>query len=126
MLIKSLHVSCAYATGLSFLLRAILAFCYPSILEHRWLKIVPHVLDTVLLASAFTMLFMWSLSPLSTPWLLAKILALFLYIAFGLVTLRFGTSTYRRLTGFIGGVTTYLYIVTVAHTKTPLPWMMLG
>lgn len=125
MLAKSLHVAFAYATGLSFLVRGALAFTDSPLLQHRALKTIPHILDTVLLGSALFMLFQWSLSPLTTPWISVKIGAVLVYIAFGFLMLRFGTTPTRKITGLLGGILTYLYIVSVAHSKTPLPWLVL-
>lgn len=121
-LLKTLHVTCAYATGLGFLLRGILSMTGNPLLQHRIVRTLPHLVDTVLLCSAIALLYIWSLTPYSTPWLGAKIIALMLYIAFGFTLLRFGKTAARRGVGFFGGMLTYVYIVWVAHTKNPWPW----
>lgn len=120
-----IHVACAYATGAGFALRGVLALRRNEILAHRVLRTAPHVLDTLLLGSALVMLHRLSLNPLQTPWLLAKIAALLLYIGFGFLMLRFGRSQRRRIVGFTGGLTTYAYIVGVAHAKSALSWLEL-
>ena len=69
------------------------------------------------------MLYLWSLSPLQVPWLLAKIVALLVYIACGFAMLRFGTTPTRRWAGLAGGLLCYAYIISVAHSKSVLPWI---
>ena len=119
-LVKTVHVFCAYATGLGFFIRGLLALWQSPALEHRALKILPHVIDTFLLASGIVMMVTWSLWPTDHVWLLAKIIALLLYIYFGLRMLRWGTTPSRRWSGFVGGLLVYLYIIGVAHSKSLL------
>jgi uncharacterized membrane protein SirB2 len=83
--VKAIHVFCAYTTGLGFLLRGALVLLKSPIVQHRLTKTLPHIIDSGLLVSGLVMVISWSLSPLSQHWLLAKILALFLYIGFGLL-----------------------------------------
>lgn len=60
-------------------------------------------------------------SPLATPWLAAKLVALPLYIVAGVIALR-GASA-RRLPAFIVAVVAFVYIVSVALTKRPLGFL---
>ena len=115
---KTLHVACAYCTGIGFVLRAILAINNSALLRQRWVRVAPHLIDTVLLASGIILVVTWFGFSATQPWLGAKIAALLAYIGFGLLLLRFGTSSRRQWVGLIGGVVTYLYIVGVAHTKS--------
>ena len=125
-LLKTIHVVCAYATGVGFLLRGILALQQSPLLGHRWVKTLPHIVDTALLGSAVAMLYAWSLNPLDAPWVSAKLLALLVYIAFGFAMLRFGSTPAKRWIGLVGGLFTYAYIIGVAHGKTPMPWLHLA
>ena len=119
MLLKTIHVTCAYLTGLSFLARGILALNQHPVLGHRFLKIAPHLIDTVLLLSAIGLLVSWGVSPFQLPWLMAKITALLAFIGFGFMMLRFGSTARRRWLGFTLGLACYVYIVSVAHSKSP-------
>jgi uncharacterized membrane protein SirB2 len=116
--VKLIHVACAYLTGAGFLLRGILALLDHSTLQSRVVKTVPHVIDSILLACALLMLHQWSLSLADNAWLIAKILALLVYIGFGLQMLKWGRTRKTKLFGLIGGLATYLYIIGVAHTKS--------
>ena len=50
--VKGVHIAAAATSLTLFLLRAAWMLASPARLETRWVKIVPHLVDTVLLASA--------------------------------------------------------------------------
>ncbi|NND65972.1 MAG: SirB2 family protein [Halioglobus sp.] len=83
-------------------------------------KRLPHVIDTVLLGSAIGMLVLWQVWPWQMDWLLAKIIALLVYIGLGMVALRFGGSRAQRGIAGALALATAAYIITVAFTKSPL------
>jgi uncharacterized membrane protein SirB2 len=85
----------------------------------RLVRVVPHIVDTVLLASAITMAVLASLSPLQQPWLLAKIVALLGYIVLGAIALRYGRTRKQRATAFAAALAMFTYIVAVALTRSP-------
>ena len=92
-------------------------------LQERWTKILPHVVDTLLLASAIILAVQWRISPLEHSWLLAKIIALLVYILVGAVALRHGQSKKVRVLAWLFGLLTFLYIVSVANTRSVLGWL---
>ena len=49
-------------------------------LQQRWVKIVPHLVDTLLLASAVALAVMSHQYPLANGWLTAKVAGLLIYI----------------------------------------------
>ncbi|MCK5435542.1 MAG: SirB2 family protein, partial [Nitrosomonadaceae bacterium] len=53
--LKIIHVISVIFSYLLFMLRGIWMMQNSSILQRRWVKILPHVIDTVLLASAVTL-----------------------------------------------------------------------
>ena len=93
-------------------------------LNQRWVRLTPQVIDTVLLVSAITLAFQFHFSPMTQPWLLAKIIALLVYIAFGLVALRFGRSRRIRLLAWVSALLIFIYIVSVAITKSAMGWLV--
>ena len=94
-----------------------------ALLQRRWARIVPQLVDTVLLASAIVLAIQLHFSPLEQPWLMAKIIALFVYIGVGLVALRLGRTRRVRLFAWLSGLVIFVYIVSVALTKSPLGWL---
>lgn len=121
---RAVHIGCALVSIAGFALRGYWMATSNPLLQRRLSKVLPHLVDTLLLASAIAMLVMWRLSPLQADWLLAKIMALLVYIGLGMVALRFGRSRPVRITAWLAALGTALYIVSVAYNKSP--WGLLG
>jgi uncharacterized membrane protein SirB2 len=92
----------------------------PSMLARRWVKIVPHVVDTTLLASAVALAAAIRQYPFVSPWITAKVLALVIYILLGTVALKRGRTLGTRVFTWLVAQLVFLYIVSVALTKSPL------
>lgn len=88
--------------------------------QHKLTKILPHIVDSLLLVSAVAMLVSWKLNPLEHAWVLAKILALLVYIALGMVAFRFGKNRKQKTIAWAAALLTAAYIVQTAFTKNPL------
>lgn len=121
-LLKYLHVSCVVLSGAGFVLRGIWMLQGSPMLARRWVRIAPHVLDTVLLASAIALTLMIGQYPLVHGWLTAKVLGLVAYIVLGTVALRRGRSLRIRFVAFCGALAVFAYIVAVAMTKSVVPF----
>jgi uncharacterized membrane protein SirB2 len=118
--LKLLHVGSALLSISGFGLRGYWMLTGDPRLRFRPARLLPHILDTVLLASAIGMLVMLRANPFAFPWLTAKIAALLCYIGLGMVAFRFGKSRRVRVTAFGMALLTAAYIVAVAVTKSPL------
>ena len=117
--LKLTHVSCAFLSIAGFTLRGYWMATDNPHLQHRLAKVLPHLLDTLLLGSAIAMLVAMRLSPLAAPWLMAKIIALLLYIGLGMVALRFGKTRGTRVAAWLLALGTAGYMVSVAYSKSP-------
>lgn len=89
------------------------------LLQVRWVKVLPHLNDTLLLASAILLATQWGWAALQLPWLLAKIVALLVYIALGVVALHAGHSRSVRVSAGLAALLVFAYIVGVAVSKNP-------
>ena len=118
--IKYLHVTCAVLSISFFMVRGVWMLFDSERLQQRWVKTAPHVIDTVLLASALVMVFWSAQYPFVQPWLTAKVIALIAYIVLGGIALKYGKTETIRITAFIGAMTVFSYIVMVALTRQPL------
>ena len=118
--LKSLHVGSVATSYALFFLRGIWMMQGSSLLEQRWVKIVPHLVDTVLLASAIAMAVRIAQYPFQTDWLTAKVLALFVYIGLGTLALKRGRTRGARVTAWLAAQAVFAYIVAVALTRNPL------
>ncbi len=121
-LMKTIHVTCVVLSFAGFFVRGIWMLRDSTRLQQRWVKTTPHIVDTLLLVSAIILAVQFRFSPLEQPWLLAKIIALLVYIGAGMVALRFGRSKTVRLYAWLFGLLTILYIVSVALSKSAFGW----
>ena len=121
LLLKHIHVTAVVLSFGLFLLRGLWMLAGSERLRRRWVRIVPHLIDTVLLASAIGMLLVLQLNPLTQGWLSAKIAALLTYIGLGTVALKRGRTRVIRVTAWLAALATFGYIATVAWYKHPFP-----
>lgn len=119
-LTKFVHQFCALASVSLFVMRGVWMLRNSPELARRWVKILPHAVDTLLLASVVALTLMARQFPLTHAWLTAKLLALLVYIALGLVALRYGRTKGVRAAAWIGALVVFFYIVSVALRHDPL------
>jgi uncharacterized membrane protein SirB2 len=121
--LRTIHVGAVATTYTLFVLRGVWMIRDSARLQARWVRIVPHVVDTVLLASAIALAVVLRQYPFVSGWLTAKVLALVLYIALGTIALKRGRSKRTRTGAWIAAQLVFLYIVGVALTRDPLPFL---
>jgi uncharacterized membrane protein SirB2 len=119
-LTKFVHELCALASFTLFALRGVWMLRESPQLSRRWVRILPHGIDTLLLASAVALTLMLHQYPLTDSWLSAKVVGLLVYIGLGLVALRYGNSRGGRAAAWIAAMAVFLYIVSVALAHDPL------
>jgi uncharacterized membrane protein SirB2 len=117
--IKLVHTGAAALSVALFALRGAWMLRAPQRLQRRWVRIAPHVIDTVLLAAALWLA--WQPGADGTRgWIWAKVIALCAYIALGTIALKRGRTRRVRIVAFAAALATFGYIVSVAVTKSPL------
>lgn len=121
--LKTIHVVFVAFSFAGFFIRGIWMLRDSTLLQQRWVRITPQVVDTVLLVSAIVLAVQLRFSPMEQSWLMAKIIALVIYIAVGLVALRFGRSKHIRVSAWLLGLFIFLYIVSVAMSKSVMGWL---
>ena len=120
VLLKSLHVGSVILSFSLFFLRGIWLIQNNSAqLRQPWVKILPHLIDTVLLVSAIALAITIQQNPAEHAWLTAKVSGLLIYIALGMVAMRFGKTRKIKITAWITALCVFVYIVGVALTKSP-------
>jgi uncharacterized membrane protein SirB2 len=117
--VKALHVTCVALSISLFTLRA--ALQWQGVAWRRWrvLRIVPHVVDTVLLGSALWLCWIIGQYPFVQGWLTAKVLALVVYILLGRMALGRNAAQGRRFAALVAALCCVGYIVGVALTHSP-------
>jgi len=119
-LLKMIHVSSVILSYSLFFLRGIWLMRDSDSLHQRWVKVLPHVIDTVLLTSAILLAIAIQQNPLQNSWLTAKVAGLLVYIGLGMVAMRFGKDRQVKITAWVAAQCVFVYIVLVAITKSPL------
>jgi uncharacterized membrane protein SirB2 len=117
--IKHIHLGAVALTATGFFVRGLAGLRGARWVQGRAAKTLPHIVDTVLLLSALALAGMAHLNPASTPWVLAKIIGLVLYIALGVVALRPRFSTSVRATAWVAALLVLGWMASVAVSKNP-------
>ena len=119
--LKSLHLACVVLSGAGFLLRGIWMMQASPLLARRPVRVLPHVVDSALLASAIALAATTGQYPLAQGWLTAKVIGLGAYIVLGSIALKRGRTRALRIAAFCGALLVFSYIVAVALSKSALP-----
>lgn len=119
-LLKNIHLTCIVLTLISFSTRFVWMLMDSPLLKSRFSKILPHIIDSFLLASAIGLLFLLQQYPFVHHWLTAKIAGLLVYILAGTMALKRGkTKAMRSVSGALAFLS-FFYITGVALTKDPV------
>lgn len=121
--LKYLHICFASLSGGFFLVRGAWMLAGSPLLQRRWVRTVPHVIDTALLTSAVALAILSSQYPLAQTWLTAKVLALIAYIVLGTIALKRGPTRTIRGMAYLAALLVFLYIAGVAISKNPLVFL---
>ena len=121
---KNIHILCVILTLLLFSVRGVWMIQQSAWLQQRWIKIIPHLIDTLLLASGIGLVMIIHQYPGSQNWLTAKLVALLVYIVAGHIALKRGHTLKIRVLALLGALGVFFYIVMVALTRivNPLAW----
>lgn len=117
--VKHFHIACVILSGTGFFLRGVLMLLDSPLLQRRWIKVVPHVNDTALLAAALALTVLTDQYPFIDNWVTAKVFGLMAYIVLGSLALRAGKTKRARLAAWIAALMAFGYVVSVALTKSP-------
>jgi uncharacterized membrane protein SirB2 len=121
--VKTVHEGTVALSFLGFFARGVGSLAQASWVRSGVARSVPHVVDSVLLLSALTLAWMLRINPAATPWLMAKIIGLVVYVGLGIVALRPGPPKSLRAAAWLAALVTFVYIVSVAITKSPLGFL---
>ena len=119
---KHLHMLCAAISIIGFIIRGALRLADSPVLQKKWIRILPHIVDTLLLLSAIGLMISIQQYPFVNGWLTAKFLGLLIYIFLGVVTLRMAKSKPAQIGAYVLAIATFLYIGAVAFSKTAIPF----
>jgi uncharacterized membrane protein SirB2 len=96
------------------------------LLKRKVVRIFPHIIDTCLFASGLTMALTYYEAFYTHAWLVAKLTALVLYIVMGSIALKYGKTKKIRMCSLMVSWLIFFYIVIVARTQSPIPFIYAG
>ena len=119
---KYLHLLTAAISITLFLMRYFWKYRDSAMMEKRWVKITPHVNDTLLLVSGSVLIFVTGFYPFSPQgtWLTEKLFSVIIYVLLGYVALGKRHSQNIRWLAFILALGCLYLVVKLATTKLPL------
>ncbi len=115
-----IHMTLAVLSISLFTLRFIWTLANSTKLQAKWVKITPHIIDTLLLVIGVVMAVQYSINPIEQLWLGEKLLAVFAYIFTGYFTLKLARNKPMQIIGYLGAMGWVMLIVRLAMTREPL------
>ena len=121
--LKLVHVVAVTLSLTGFVLRGATMLVGSPWLERRVVRVLPHVVDTVLLVSGVALALAVPFNPLHQPWLAAKLLALPLYVVLGALALRRARRYRHRVLSLLLALLVAAYMVGAAHRHSAWSWL---
>ncbi len=119
MAYKHFHLLMVVLSVSFLLVRFAMSLKPAAVLQTKFFKIAPHVIDTLLLLSAVMLMLTLQQDPFVNPWLTEKFLAVLAYIALGVMAFKGRTAPIRWIC-FLGALGWLGLVLRVAITKQPV------
>jgi uncharacterized membrane protein SirB2 len=123
ILVKYVHVLSVALSLAGFFLRGLLLVRSSALMTRRWIRVLPHINDTILLTAALSLVLMSGQYPFVDAWLTAKVLGLTVYIILGSLALRPGSTAKVRILAWLAALAVFGWILSVALTRQPLGFL---
>lgn len=118
VVLKHVHLLLVALTGLIFLWRGMLLLNDSPRLNSKPLRILPHIIYTLLLISGLALAHQVGMQ----VWVWTKLVMLFVFVAVGVLMFKCAQSSAGRLAGLALALLIYAYIGSVAMTHNPAGW----
>ena len=118
-LVKYVHLTSVVLSLTGFFLRGILMIRASPLINARWIRVLPHINDTVLLVAALSLAVMSEQYPFVEGWVTAKVLGVIAYIILGSLALRAGSTRRMRISCWLAAMAVFGWIVSVALSRQP-------
>jgi uncharacterized membrane protein SirB2 len=120
LVLRHAHIGCAILSVTVFIARGGLMLAGSPLLHTHAVRIVPHVIDTLLLTTALMLTTVIHQYPFSTGWLTMKVALLVLYVVLGSIAIKRGRTRGIRIVAFVAALLTVGFLVSVARAHHPL------
>jgi uncharacterized membrane protein SirB2 len=116
--LRALHMASAALSITLFFVRWVWMLAGSRLLANRLVKVLPHVVDTVLLLSALALVSIIGFEA-NAAWLSAKIAGLVVYVVLGTLALKRARTKGMRAVCGVLAVLTFGFIASVARSHDP-------
>ena len=120
LIIKNTHLTLVTISLLLFSIRGLMMVLKNENYRHRIFRVLPPLVDTLLLASGVSLMVILQQYPTTVSWLAVKLSALIIYILLGVVALNRVNNYRLQVISFIAAVSVVLFMVSVAINHHPL------
>lgn len=119
--LKYSHLVIIALSVLLFIVRFCLRMNKSKYFDNRWLKVLPHIVDTLLIATGVALIFITGFIPFTpeSVWMTEKLTCVLAYLALSYVALYYSQGTLFRLFAFFGALGWVYAAATLAMSKTP-------
>ena len=116
-MIKTLHITTVTISILLFVSRGFWIYILKNQLTAKWIKILPHVNDTIVLLSGITLAVQVQQYPFVHHWLTVKIICLLTYILFGMIAMKWSVNKTNGFIAWLLAIVIFAFMVSVAISK---------
>ena len=117
--VKWLHIIAVSASGLLFFIRGVGVQAGAGLAMAAPVRYLSYVIDTILLASALTLVWVLRDFVLASTWLWVKVALLPVYIVLGSFALKRAKSKPAKLLFFVAALAVFIFMYRVARNHDP-------
>ncbi len=118
--VKHIHLLLIALSVIFFTVRFVFHLRGSAVLEKKFVKIAPHVIDTFLLLSGLALCFIINQFPFVDTWLTEKIGAVFAYIVLAMIAMKADRGKMFKIFAYIGAICWLIYAARIAVFKQPI------
>lgn len=122
-IVKHIHMTAAVLSLLGFILRGFWMLSDSHLLSKKPVKILPHIIDTILLVAAIYLVVITQMYPFVVNWITAKVLLLVVYIVAGTIALKRGKTKQIKIIAFVIALLSVIGIFGIASVKPALTFL---
>ncbi|MCP3673830.1 MAG: SirB2 family protein [Gammaproteobacteria bacterium] len=117
--IKTFHLTLIALSFTIFFFRGVMMLMKNPHFRHKIFRIIPPVVDTLLLVSGITLMIMIEQYPTTQAWLAVKLIALLVYIILGVIALNRVNNRKLQTLSFVAALATIYFMYSVARAHHP-------
>ena len=114
--VKLVHLICVVISLSGFLARGVGHLMGANWMSLKWAKVLPHVVDTLLLVSGVGLIMITHQYPGETLWISVKLGLVLIYILLGVVAFRLSRNRVQMICAWVAALAIVMLILMIAGT----------